>query len=297
MNRLILAIAAIGFCAFGLALPSPAQADPVKPTNLVKLNTEHDEDDPFQAADGTTLYYVSNATGSFNIMVSTRSRVSQPWPAGKSVKELNQDTAFDRRSPFLSKDGKFYYASNAVPKDPEANFVKNFDLYFSRKYSARQPFTQGTPIIGVCTEADELHPWVTPSGKEMYFSRKTKEGWRIFVAKGPAQGAITDPRPLDLPLDFHHPSLSSDGLTMYMQGPVDKDRWGLYRATRPRLGAPWSKPVELAELNHPEAPRGDMSPSLSADGRTLYFVSDRPGGKGGLDIWMIAVAKLNKKDK
>lgn len=27
-------------------------------------------------------------------------------------------------------------------------------------------------------------------------------------------------------------------------------------------------------------------PSLSADGQTLYFVSDMPGGKGGTDIWM-----------
>lgn len=29
-------------------------------------------------------------------------------------------------------------------------------------------------------------------------------------------------------------------------------------------------------------------PSLSADGTTLYFVSDRPGGYGGKDIWMAA---------
>lgn len=29
----------------------------------------------------------------------------------------------------------------------------------------------------------------------------------------------------------------------------------------------------------------DMMPALSADGRVLYFVSDRPGGEGGLDIW------------
>lgn len=33
-------------------------------------------------------------------------------------------------------------------------------------------------------------------------------------------------------------------------------------------------------------------PSISADGKTLYFVSDRPGGLGGLDIW-----KIEKKGK
>lgn len=29
----------------------------------------------------------------------------------------------------------------------------------------------------------------------------------------------------------------------------------------------------------------DKHPSISSDGKTLYFVSDRPGGYGGLDIW------------
>jgi hypothetical protein len=37
-----------------------------------------------------------------------------------------------------------------------------------------------------------------------------------------------------------------------------------------------------------------MSPCLSRDGTMLYFASDRPGGKGGLDIWMIETAKLPK---
>jgi Tol biopolymer transport system component len=285
----------IGF----LAIPtSPtARAESLKPVNLVKLNTENDEQDPFQTVDGNTLYYVSNAKGNFNIMMATRSKAGPSWSSGKIVKGLNPDETSDRRSPFLTKDGKFYFASNAVPKNPEIKFVKNYDLYFSRKYSARQTFTQPTAVIALCTEADELHPWVTPSGKEIYFSRKTEKGWQVLVAKGPAQGAITAPKPLDLPIDLHHATLTPNGLAMYLQGPVDKDRWGIFRSTRARLGASWTKPLELTELNHPEAPRGDMSPSLSPDGGALYFVSDRPGGKGGLDIWMIPVAKLNKKKK
>ena len=30
-------------------------------------------------------------------------------------------------------------------------------------------------------------------------------------------------------------------------------------------------------------------PALSSDGRTLYFVSDRPGGIGGADIWKVSI--------
>jgi hypothetical protein len=290
--------ATLAGCLMLAAQPAPAaEPAPLKPVNLDKVNTKADEDDPYLAPDGYRLYYVSSAAGRFNIMAATRARVTAAWPVGRPVEEFNRDTGADKRSPFLTRDGKFYFASNAVPKDPEEKPVKNFDLFFSRRISSRGAFTMPTAVLAVCSEADELHPWVTADGKEFYFSRKTKEGWRVFVAKGPASGAIADPRSVDLPAGFHHATLSPNGLTMYLQGPLDKGRWGLFRTTRPRVGAAWAKPVALTRLNCPDAPRGDMSPSLSADGSKLYFASDRPGTKGGLDLWMIPVAQLNKKVK
>ncbi len=40
----------------------------------------------------------------------------------------------------------------------------------------------------------------------------------------------------------------------------------------------------------------DSAPSLSSDGRTLYFASKRKGGQGGSDIWMAKLNKMNKWD-
>jgi len=34
------------------------------------------------------------------------------------------------------------------------------------------------------------------------------------------------------------------------------------------------------------SPSADMQPALSGDGRLVAFVSDRPGGKGGRDIYL-----------
>lgn len=50
-----------------------------------------------------------------------------------------------------------------------------------------------------------------------------------------------------------------------------------------KTGNEWSKPVNLG----PAVNSGDWEshPTLSADGRTLYFVSDRKGGFGRNDIW------------
>ena len=105
-------------------------------------------------------------------------------------------------------------------------------------------------------------------------------------------GGWEEPEPVDLPVDFHHVTLTPDGKTMYLQGPLDKGRTGLFTATR--TGKGWSKPEPLEMLNDPEGKRGDRSPNLTRDGGLLYFASDRPGGKGGLDIWGVRTALLKK---
>src|SRR5690242_3415474 len=48
--------------------------------------------------------------------------------------------------------------------------------------------------------------------------------------------------------------------------------------------AEWSEPVNLgAPINTAAI---ESAPALSADGLTLYFASDRPGGFGGTDLWV-----------
>ncbi|MCO5247974.1 MAG: OmpA family protein [Chitinophagales bacterium] len=55
---------------------------------------------------------------------------------------------------------------------------------------------------------------------------------------------------------------------------------GIYTAHK--SGQKWKK-VKAFELNHPEY--SIAHPSVSKDGRTLFFVSDMPGGMGGTDIY------------
>ena len=49
-----------------------------------------------------------------------------------------------------------------------------------------------------------------------------------------------------------------------------------------------------AEVVKVEAPTGDTSPCLSRTGSLLYFSSDRPGGKGGRDLWVIETRWFKK---
>lgn len=51
-----------------------------------------------------------------------------------------------------------------------------------------------------------------------------------------------------------------------------------------RTGEEWSKPKNMGSMVNSKA--WDSQPSLSADGRTLYFSSTRGGGVGKEDIWV-----------
>lgn len=270
-----------------------ADPKPEEPRNLETLNTKFDEDDPFLSSSGLVLYYSSNAEGKYDLLVSQRRLVSQNWPEGKPIGGYVQTDVNDR-SAFATRDGVYpQYLFYATQVDKEIN---NFDLLAVIRQGAGKEFTSRVGINATATEADEMHPWLTNAGKTLYFSRKTKDGWRVLVTtRTAATGAQgwTEPKLVDLPVDFHHATLTPDGKTMYLQGPLDKGRWGLFKSVA--AGTGWSKPVALEGLNNAEGPRGDVSPALSLDGSTLYFASDRPGGKGGMDLYNIRVSQIPVK--
>ena len=253
-------------------------ANVAKPVNLEKVNTDADEDDPH--VNGDFLWYASNKAGTFDLLLSRRT--GGTWVAGKPV---FNDTDADERSPFyFAKLNTLYFATNKVPDDFKKD--QNFDI--KSREAERQPL----PLLGITEKTDELHPWVAAGGKEFYFSRKVDKDWVLFVANGPATPPIGKAKEVGFPPGFHHATLTGSGLLMYLQGPLENERWGIFRSKRAKVGAKWSMPEPLTALNHPKGKRGDMSPCVTADNARLYYVSDRPGGKGGLDIWSVATAQL-----
>lgn len=80
-------------------------------------------------------------------------------------------------------------------------------------------------------------------------------------------------------------AISADGRKLIFTSCVGRDGLGscdLYESKK--IGERWSAPKNLgANVNSPD---WESQPSLSADGRTLYFISDRRGGQGRRDIWV-----------
>ncbi len=80
-------------------------------------------------------------------------------------------------------------------------------------------------------------------------------------------------------------SISADGRTLIFTACEGRPTFGncdLYLTQK--TGDTWSTPKNLGEAVNSR--HWDSQPSLSADGKTLYFVSNRPGGIGGRDIWI-----------
>jgi Tol biopolymer transport system component len=82
------------------------------------------------------------------------------------------------------------------------------------------------------------------------------------------------------------PSISSDGLTLLFESDRPSgfggcDIWVTTRATK---DDEWVGPVNLGSTVNSSYYDGE--PSVSADGLSLFFVSNRPGGSGDYDLWV-----------
>ena len=91
--------------------------------------------------------------------------------------------------------------------------------------------------------------------------------------------------------------LSSDGLTLYFTSPFPHPghlgEYDIYFSKRPSRGDPFGEPQAVAGINSED---GDIGISLTADGLEAYFNSNRPGGKGGLDIWVARRSSVDEDE-
>lgn len=85
-------------------------------------------------------------------------------------------------------------------------------------------------------------------------------------------------------------ALSNDGQRMLIYRDDNKANGDIYESLL--NGTAWSEPTKLPEpINSPYM---ESSASISPDGKTIYFVSNRPSGLGGLDIWYCSKNKEGK---
>ncbi|MEI6535938.1 MAG: hypothetical protein WCN98_11395, partial [Verrucomicrobiaceae bacterium] len=81
--------------------------------------------------------------------------------------------------------------------------------------------------------------------------------------------------------EIRQPAISSDGVRMVYSSGIASGDANLF--LRVWDGNTWGAPRPMRALN---SKFNETAPAFSGDGKLLFFSSDRPGGRGGFDIWV-----------
>ena len=138
------------------------------------------------------------------------------------------------------------------------------------------------------TADDEYMPAITADENTLIFTRKinnNEDFYQSVKVNGKWQTATYLSNQINTPqYNEGSQSLSLNGKVLFFTGcnrPDGLGRCDIYISIK--KGNEWTKPFDIAPPIN--TPGWESQPSISADGRTLYFVSNRKGGFGGYDIW------------
>ncbi|HAN18197.1 MAG: hypothetical protein A2X13_07560 [Bacteroidetes bacterium GWC2_33_15] len=112
--------------------------------------------------------------------------------------------------------------------------------------------------------------------EDFYVSYKENNHWKYALNIG---------KPINTNQSEGAQSLTSDGFVMYFTAcnrPNGKGRCDIYKSVQ--VGGYWDEPLNIGSPVNTSS--WESQPSVSPDGKTLYFISDRASGYGGKDIWM-----------
>ncbi len=187
----------------------------------------------------------------------------------------------------------------ALPHQKELA-LKGIDKAEFAIYQMQHPVDFKPQNLGdsVNSENDEVLPALTADELTLIITVKHRKDAKTidqssgyeedFYISHKINGVWTKAIPIGPPLNTHGnegaQSISPDGHSIYFVGCNRDDGYGscdIYTAEY--VGEHWTIPVNMGPKVNSQY--WETQPSIAADGRTLYFVSNRPGGKGGQDIW------------
>jgi len=290
---LALASGATSLCAAG----GPRYTGWSEPVNLgPTINTEDNEQGPAISKDGLSLYFHRRvgprAGGNDDIWVSHRESADDAWGTAVNL-GTTVNSAFRDFTPTLSRDSHWLFFSSERPGGYGLS-----DIWASWRPNIHDDFGWQAPTnlgADVNTASNELqvHGYFENdhgANPQLFFGSDRPGGLGLndlYVTELQADGtwgpATLIPE-LSSPNSEVGPNIRHDGLEIFFHRAND-----LWVATRDSVDAPWSAPVKLDPPVNTSFQ--ELHAYLAADGETLFFSSNRPGGYGDSDLYMTTRSK------
>ncbi len=231
------------------------------------------------------LKFQPDSTGDYYEDIMVSDRVGDHWQSPEPISN-NVNTKGHDATVALSNDGQILFIFKSTTQDGGDIFYSTLD---GNTWSApkRLESTINTPKYweGSCSLSSDGQILYFASdrpgglgGRDIYFSRKQSDGaWGVAENMGPGINTVYND---DSP--FIHP----DGINLFFssEGHTSMGGYDLFYTTFKNSN--WKAPVNLGyPIN---TPANERFYTLTADGGTGYYSSDRKGGFGQQDIYTVS---------
>ncbi len=286
---------------------APHYTDWTTPANLgATVNSSSNDQHPGISPDNLSLYFVSDrpgGSGGFDLWVSERADRHSPWGLPRNLGP-NVNTSAVEFAPNLSSDGHYLFFGSDRPGG-----CGDRDLWVSHRKNKRDNFAWETPVNLGCvlngTVFDDGPTYfrdpITRKITLFFTSLNRPDGqgdFDIYSSEKNYDGSFSTPVnvvELNSSSRDTRTAIRRDGLEMLFasnraggSGGID-----LWVATRDCTSDPWGVPVDLGSIVNTSS--NDGAPTLSRDGRTMYFYSDRAGGNGATDLYVSTRKLVHRK--
>lgn len=238
-----------------------------------RINTDQGEWQPYLAADGLVMFFSSirpGGLGDMDTWYATRSSQDSPW--GGAVNYAAANSAQRDYDPFLSFDGKEFYA--------DSERLGQSDLWL-----IRNPGVHAFPlnVSSVNAGTDDQSPFLSPDFLSMLFASNRPGGpggEDLYETSRPLRSSQWhQPSPiteLNSYADEMEPCLRSDGLEIFFAS-SRQNGFDIWKSERRTSDTKWRAPQRVNEIS---SNGDDLAPSLSPDGLALLFQSVRDDTSG-----------------
>lgn len=275
-----------------------------------QINSPANDFGPGISKDGFSLYFSSNRGQTdptrSEIYVAQRPSTSDLWGSPQNLGPTINSPGGN--NPTFSRDGHWMFFNSS-----RAGGFGDTDIWASYREHVHDDFAWETPFnlgAGVNATGFEAGPSYFEnedgSSPVLYFGRADSGSTQtatsdIWIADLLPDGTFGNARlvpELSSLRGDQRPSIRFDGLEIFFfsnrPGSITDTNANfttdIWVATRSSVNDAWDEPTNLgANVNTQFA---DINPQISADGLTLYFASNRPGGCGGNDLYMTSRTRL-----